>query len=212
MEVASAAVALLSVAQTKTNHYYNHRRHSLTAVKQQRMVDRGVLLEDTLGTDIVIEVTSVPCMFAVDSHTKIRIIRVFRKSSMQVLAGYVHAADLGGVVERKSNIARLFGKYASPEDKLLTKVVGAHNHTIGQTSNILSVAGVKQFLRCRKMQVSDSTSDGKIRQYRAWIEETLLPIISSQCCTRSARGSSHPPLNDSSPTETTTEGQHERGA
>lgn len=49
---------------------------------------------------------------------KIRLMRVFNTDT-NLVSMYAHAADLGGVVERKSNISRLFGKFESPSEKLL---------------------------------------------------------------------------------------------
>jgi len=99
---------------------------------------------------------------------KIRLIRVFNTDT-QIVSMYVHAADLGGVVERKSNISRLFGKFESPAEKLLMSVVGAHNHSVGQESNVLTSKGVRKFLLTNKMRDE--------AHYRQWILSVLLPQL-----------------------------------
>lgn len=82
---------------------------------------------------------------------------------------YAHGADVGSVVERKSNISRLFGKFTSPDEKLLMNVPGSHNHTVGQESNILTEAGIERFLSTNKMKGQD--------HYKKWILDRLIPLI-----------------------------------
>jgi hypothetical protein len=99
---------------------------------------------------------------------KIRLIRVYNTDTQQV-SMYAHAADVGGVVERKSNISRLFGKFESPAEKLLMNVCGAHNHVTGQESNILTSKGVRKFLSTNKMKDQPA--------YRHWIQTVMLPKL-----------------------------------
>ena len=82
---------------------------------------------------------------------------------------YAHGADVGSVVERKSNISRLFGKFTSPNEKLLMNVPGPHNHTVGQESNILTEMGIRRFLDTNKMKGQD--------HYKAWIFTHLIPRL-----------------------------------
>ena len=84
---------------------------------------------------------------------------------------YAHGADVGSVVERKSNISRLFGKFSSPDEKLLMNVPGPHNHTVGQESNILTELGIRRFLDTNKMKGQD--------HYRQWIITELIPRLST---------------------------------
>ena len=84
---------------------------------------------------------------------------------------YAHGADVGSVVERKSNISRLFGKFTSPNEKLLMNVPGPHNHTVGQESNILTEMGIRRFLDTNKMKGQD--------HYRHWIVQHLIPRLSN---------------------------------
>jgi hypothetical protein len=185
-EIVTAADALLSVAHRKAQHCCTHRRHPRTPPQQlldgakQHMVHRAVALEATFGVNISIAVILIPYRRSEGTYN-VRVLRVYSKPSMTFTACFVHAADLGGVVERKSNIARMFGKYTSPEEKVLATVPGAHNHTIGQISNALSVLGVKRFLQCcGKMRTSGTTSDSQIVHFRSWIEDTLLPLMACQ--------------------------------
>jgi hypothetical protein len=82
---------------------------------------------------------------------------------------YAHGADVGSVVERKSNISRLFGKFTSPNEKLLMNVPGPHNHTVGQESNILTEMGIRRFLDTNKMKGQD--------HYKQWIFQHLIPRL-----------------------------------
>ena len=82
---------------------------------------------------------------------------------------FAHGADVGSVVERKSNISRLFGKFTSPDEKLLMNVPGPHNHTVGQESNILTELGIRRFLETNKMKGQE--------HYKQWILATLIPRL-----------------------------------
>jgi hypothetical protein len=104
--------------------------------------------------------------------SKIRLINVTDEHGS--LRTYAHGADVGGVVERKSNISRLFGKFESPSEKLLINVVGVHNHTVGQQSNILTSLGVERFLNTNKMKAHIQLDGG---HYKKWIEKELLPKL-----------------------------------
>jgi hypothetical protein len=73
------------------------------------------------------------------------------------------------VVERKSNISRLFGKFTSPDEKLLMNVPGPHNHTVGQESNILTEMGIRRFLETNKMKGQE--------HYKQWIISQLIPRL-----------------------------------
>ena len=140
---------------------------------KNRVVDSAQRLvsdENDLQTDIL------PQWFPFEgapNATKIRLIQVYQKQNAtnRLIGAYIHAADLGSVVERKSNISRLFGKFESPSQKLLLRVVGTHNHTIGQEANVLTSNGVKRFLGVPKMQDAPSG-------YAAWIQNVLLPVMS----------------------------------
>jgi hypothetical protein len=105
---------------------------------------------------------------------KVRITRVFKTSNdhgaEQTIGIYAHAADVGSVVERKSNISRLFGKFDSPSEKLLLHVAGAHNHVLGQEANVLTPQGIKRFLTVPKMLDAPP-------EYGAWVLSTLLPAM-----------------------------------
>ena len=102
------------------------------------------------------------------SPFKIRLVKITNKSTNKIDV-YVHAADLGGVVERKSNISRLFGQFESPTEKLLMSVSGAHNHSIGQESNILTYQGVCEFFNQKKMKTQ--------LHYKHWIKSEILPTM-----------------------------------
>lgn len=99
---------------------------------------------------------------------RIRLIRVMNPADDSV-AIYAHGADVGSVVERKSNISRLFGRFESPTEKLLMNVPGPHNHTVGQESNILTEKGMYRFLQTNKMKGQDN--------YKQWILNELIPRL-----------------------------------
>jgi hypothetical protein len=139
---------------------------------QDRLVKSAKkLLTAADGVNDSVQVQVIPTWFpskgAQGAH-KIRLIRVENTEEGSVSV-YAHAADVGGVVERKSNISRLFGKFESPSEKLLMNVVGAHNNVVGQESNILTSKGVKKFLATNKMR--DAVT------YRQWIQSVLLPQL-----------------------------------
>lgn len=73
------------------------------------------------GVNDAVQVQVIPIWYpskgAAGAH-KIRLIRVCNTET-ETVSMYAHAADVGGVVERKSNISRLFGKFESPAEKLL---------------------------------------------------------------------------------------------
>jgi hypothetical protein len=105
-------------------------RPSTAAIPPAHIKDRLVksakkLLTAADGVDTAVQVQVIPIFFpskgASGAH-KIRLIRVFNTDTQRVSV-YAHAADVGGVVERKSNISRLFGKFESPSEKLLMNVV-----------------------------------------------------------------------------------------
>lgn len=125
-------------------------RPSTAAIPPPHIKDRLVrsakkLLTAADGVNDAVQVQVIPIYYpakhAPGAH-KIRLIRVENTDGTTSASGrarvlvsvYAHAADVGGVVERKSNISRLFGKFESPSEKLLMNVVGAHNHT-GKTTN-----------------------------------------------------------------------------
>jgi len=95
-----------------------------------------------------------------------RIVQVPNKTTK-----YVHGADLGQVIERGSNISRLFQDYESPREKLLCKVASDQNPTSGQKSNVISAEGVRRrFLPLDKVT--------KYSAFLNWINFTLLPRLS----------------------------------
>lgn len=142
-----------------------------STVKDRLVKSARKLLTAADGVNDAIQVQVIPVYYpaknAHNSH-KIRLIRVHNTDTNQVSI-YAHAADVGGVVERKSNISRMFGKFESPSEKLLMNVVGAHNHLVGQESNILTCAGIRRFLDMNKMK--DEIS------YRNWIIKYLIPRL-----------------------------------
>jgi len=111
-------------------------RPSTAAVPPAHIKDRLVksakkLLTAADGVDTAVQVQVIPIYFpskGVSGAHKIRLIRVFNTDTQQV-SMYAHAADVGGVVERKSNISRLFGKFESPSEKLLMNVVSVSQQT-----------------------------------------------------------------------------------
>jgi hypothetical protein len=105
---------------------------------------------------------------------RVRLIRV-RNEQNNTDDVYAHGADVGSVVERKSNISRLFGKFKSPQEKLLMNVPGPHNHTVGQESNILTVAGLHTFLNTNKMKGQ--------AHYAHWIVNDLIPKLQNPSST-----------------------------
>jgi hypothetical protein len=131
--------------------------------------DRVVLSAQMRTVDIDL-VTFVPLYYyaskkAADVH-RIRLIRVPETPADEL---YVSAADLGGVVERKSNISRLFGKYESPGEKLLMDVRNERNQRVGQQFNVVTEQGVLRFLRSGKMKEDV--------RYGDWIHSVLLPYL-----------------------------------
>jgi len=151
-------------------------RPSTGVIPPSHLKDRVVksakkLLTAADGVNASIQVQVIPVYYPnkeTDNAHKIRLIRVCNTDTGNV-SMYAHAADLGGVVERKSNISRLFGKFESPSEKLLMNVVGSKNHQVGQESNILTSRGVKKFLGLNKMKEAPA--------YRSWIERKLLPCL-----------------------------------
>lgn len=118
-----------------------------------------------LSSDASVTVTSLE----IRGHT-VRVIHIsFKYGDNYAL---VHAADVGSVVERKSNISRLFGRLRSPREKLLMNVPGRHNHTVGQESNVLTVFGLKTFLLNPRLR------DITLRWYSTWLRDELLPQLS----------------------------------
>jgi len=103
--------------------------------------------------------------------TRVRLVRVRLRHEPHVVQTFVHAADLGSIVERKSNISRLFGAFRSPHEKLLMCVPGTHNHAVGQVANVLTHAGVVAFMKHRRVEDQHAL--------RLWIGLEILPLLSS---------------------------------
>jgi hypothetical protein len=109
-------------------------RPSTAAVPPGHIKDRLVksakkLLTAADGVNESVQVQVIPIYYPsknAPKSYKIRLIRVYNTDT-ETVSMYAHAADVGGVVVRKSNISRLFGKFESPAEKLLMNVVGAHN-------------------------------------------------------------------------------------
>jgi hypothetical protein len=103
--------------------------------------------------------------------------RLIRVRNYQTLSDdvYAHGADVGSVVERKSNISRLFGNFKSPQEKLLMNVPATHNYTVGQESNILTVARLNTFLATNKMKGQN--------HYPEWIIHELIPKLQNPSST-----------------------------
>jgi hypothetical protein len=136
-----------------------------------RSEDRVVISAEVLGVDSDLA-SFVPLYYpskpAADPH-RVRLIRV--KSEVEGVPGaaYVYAADLGGVVERKSNISRLFGEYDSPSQKRLMHLVGDRSRRVGQEFNVVTAEGVRRFLQSSKMQDEP--------RYTKWVRGVLLPAL-----------------------------------
>jgi prophage antirepressor-like protein len=123
--------------------------------------------EESEGATTTVEQIYYPRTDQPKPH-RIRLIRVTNPADDSV-AIYAHGADVGSVVERKSNISRLFGRFESPTEKLLMNVPGPHNHTVGQESNILTEKGMYRFLQTNKMKGQDN--------YKQWIINELIPRL-----------------------------------
>ena len=98
----------------------------------------------------------------------IRIIHTHERTT-SLRSTYVHGADVGGVIERKSNISRMFGQFDSPREKVLMNVTGKHNHTVGQEANVLTVEGVRRLMQLKKCQPNV--------EYQAWLRDVLVPRL-----------------------------------
>ena len=152
-----------SVSSQQSTHSAGKDRHVNTAVKLiTSNEESGDPLMDTKVRQIFYPRPDWP------KPHRIRLIEVedLKTGQRNVFA---HGADVGSVVERKSNISRLFGKFTSPDEKLLMNVPGPHNHTVGQESNILTELGIRRFLETNKMKGQE--------HYKQWILNTLIPRL-----------------------------------
>ena len=152
-----------SVSSQQSTHSAGKDRHVNTAVKLiTSNEESGDPLMDTKVRQIFYPRPDWP------KPHRIRLIEVedLKTGQRNVFA---HGADVGSVVERKSNISRLFGKFTSPDEKLLMNVPGPHNHTVGQESNILTELGIRRFLETNKMKGQE--------HYKQWILSTLIPRL-----------------------------------
>ena len=127
---------------------------------------RCVVSAQKLPTDVShLELTMSAVFF---QHHSIRIIHTHDRATGQQ-STYVHGADVGGVIERKSNISRMFGQFESPREKVLMNVTGKHNHTVGQEANVLTVEGVKRLMGLKKCQPN--------AEYQHWLRDVLVPRL-----------------------------------
>jgi len=133
-------------------------------VKSAQKFKTGGELQESVLVDIIPIYYNPPN----DKAHKIRLIQV-KNSNEQTIRVFAHGADVGGVVERKSNISRLFGKFESPSEKLLMNVIGSHNTKTGQEANVLPVDGLKRFLTVNKMKGQE--------HYAQWLKNTLIPLM-----------------------------------
>ena len=128
--------------------------------KRRCVVSAQKLLTDSSAVDLSLSIVHF-------HHHSIRIIHTHSASGQS--ACYVHGADVGGVIERKSNISRMFGQFESPREKVLMNVTGKHNHTVGQEANVLTVAGVERLMTLKKCAPNV--------EYCDWLRTQLLPRL-----------------------------------
>ena len=128
--------------------------------KRRCVVSAQKLLTDSAAVDLSLSIVHF------HQHS-IRIIHTH--STDRRAACYVHGADVGGVIERKSNISRMFGQFESPREKVLMNVTGKHNHTVGQEANVLTVAGVERLMTLKKCAPN--------AEYCDWLRTQLLPRL-----------------------------------
>jgi hypothetical protein len=107
---------------------------------------------------------------AKNENHKIRVVGLENKLSGE-LTFYVHATDIGSLIERTSNISRLFGKFSTPYEKVIFPIVGSHNYERGQSSNALTVQGVEKFLQCKRML--DQPLEFK-KQITQWVQKNII--------------------------------------
>lgn len=129
--------------------------------KRRCVVSAQKLLTDNSAVDLSLSIVHF-------HHHSIRIIHT-HNSHGHTAACYVHGADVGGVIERKSNISRMFGQFHSPHEKVLMNVTGKHNHTVGQEANVLTVAGVERLMTLKKCVPNG--------EYCDWLRDVLLPRL-----------------------------------
>jgi len=136
------------------------------AKKRRCVVSAQKLTTDTSTVDLSMSIIHF-------QHHSIRIIHTTTTTSSNpptvVHATYVHGADVGGVIERKSNISRMFGQFLSPREKILMNVTGKHNHTVGQEANVLTVDGVERLMGLKKCIPNV--------EYTQWLREVLVPVL-----------------------------------
>jgi hypothetical protein len=87
----------------------------------------------------------------------------------------VHAGDVGEriVCNRRSNISREFGQYASPTEKILIRIPSEHR-PLGQTGNVLTGYGLIRFLQSKKMRKSEN------QNYRRWLLHHVYGILQAR--------------------------------
>lgn len=87
----------------------------------------------------------------------------------------VHAGDVGEriVCNRRSNISREFGQYASPTEKILIRVPSEHR-PLGQTGNVLTGYGLIRFMQSKKMRKPEN------QRYRRWLLHHVYSILTSR--------------------------------
>jgi len=87
----------------------------------------------------------------------------------------VHAGDVGEriVCNRRSNISREFGQYASPTEKILIRVPSEHR-PLGQTGNVLTGFGLIRFMQSKKMRKPEN------QRYRRWLLQHVYQILQSR--------------------------------
>ena len=134
---------------------------AMEAKKRRCVVSAQKLPTDTSHLELTMSISHF-------QHHSIRIIHTHDRGTGQ-RATYVHGADVGGVIERKSNISRMFGQFESPREKVLMNVTGKHNHTVGQEANVLTVEGVKRLMGLKKCQPNVD--------YQHWLRDVLVPRL-----------------------------------
>jgi len=149
-------------------------------VKKRRcVVSAQKLPTDTSHLDLTMSVIYF-------QHHSIRIIYTHDRHT-NTHSTYVHGADVGGVIERKSNISRMFGQFDSPREKVLMNVTGKHNHTVGQEANVLTVEGVKRLMGLKKCAPHV--------EYQKWLKEVLVPRLEEGGRGQGTEGGEKSPLD-----------------
>ncbi len=137
----------------------------------QKQYRRSVIPAEYIDKDKIkqLEINNVDYISEKNIVHKIRIIELKLENENKK---YVHLADLGSIVIRKSNTVRLVGQFCTPDKKIQLHIKHNYNNIKGRRTVVLSLNGVIAFTKLKKIV--------GYTHFVSWINEIIIPLLTCQ--------------------------------